>query len=129
MTRLLGLVIFAILTAGCAVERTLVLDSEPAGALVFLNGEEVARTPATVPLDWYGKYDVTVRKDGFETLRVERWVAAPWWQWVPIDLVAELLPVPLSDTRRLAFELTPSVAGDAGVLGRAEAMRERVAGE
>ncbi|MEL7237281.1 MAG: PEGA domain-containing protein [Planctomycetota bacterium] len=126
LAMLLFACVFVSASLGCAVKRTLVLESEPAGALVFLNGEEVARTPAEVPLDWYGKYDVVVRKPGFETQQTERWVAAPWWQWVPIDLVAELLPIPLSDTRRLSFTLEPAAAGDEGVLARAEAMRDEL---
>lgn len=109
---------------GCAVKRTMVLESEPTGALVFLNGEEVARTPAEIPLEWYGKYDVTVRKEGYETLKEQRWVTAPWWQWVPIDLVAELLPVPLHDRRRLDFKLESAKPGDDFVLERAELERD-----
>jgi hypothetical protein len=113
----------ALLAAGCGVERTLRLESTPPGALVYLNGEEVARTPAEVPLEWYGKYDVAVRLDGYETLKDERWVVAPWWQWPPIDLVAELLPLPLRDRRRLSFVLRPEGRRDEGVLDRGEAMR------
>ena len=108
---------------GCGVERTLRLESEPPGALVYLNGREVARTPAEVPLDWYGKYDVAVRKEGYETLKTERWVVAPWWQWPPFDLVAELVPLPLHDRHRLEFELRAAQPGDEGVLERAEAMK------
>ncbi len=74
-------------------------------------------------LEWYGKYDVAVRKEGYETLKTERWVVAPWWQWPPIDLVAELLPLPLRDRRRLSFELEPAGEADEGVLDRAAAMR------
>lgn len=116
-----GLVLLGL--AGCGVQRTLRLESEPPGALVYLNGEEVARTPAEVPLEWYGRYDVAVRKEGYETLKTKRWVVAPWWQWPPIDLVAELMPIPLHDRRRLTFELQPAEQGDEGLLDRAEAMR------
>ena len=114
---------------GCGVQRTLVLESEPPGALVYLNGEEVARTPAEVPLKWYGQYDVAVRKEGYETLQTERWVVAPWWQWPPIDLAAELMPIPLHDRRRLSFELTPAEAGDEGLLDRGEALRVKTISE
>lgn len=119
----------ALAGAGCGVERTLRLESDPPGALVYLNGEEVARTPAEVPLDWYGKYDVAVRKEGYETLKTERWVVAPWWQWPPIDLAAELIPLPLRDRRELRFELQPATIRDEGLLDRAEAARNSVRGE
>lgn len=111
------------LLAGCGVQRTIVLQSDPPGALVHLNGEEVARTPAEVPLQWYGRYDVAVRKEGYETLKTRRWVAAPWWQWPPIDLLAELVPLRLHDRRRLYFELEPAALGDEGLLDRAEEVK------
>ena len=116
----------AMLAASGCVERTIRLRSDPPGALVYLNGEEVARTPAEVPLKWYGKYDVAVRKEGHETLKTQRWVVAPWWQWPPLDLVAEVLPLRLADRRTLAFKLRPAEERDAGLLDRAEAMRGRV---
>ena len=133
--RLMRLILWLALAAaplaapGCGVQRTLVLESDPPGALVYLNGEEVARTPAEVPLKWYGRYDVAVRKEGYETLQAERWVVAPWWQWPPIDLAAELTPIPLHDRRRLSFELSPAVEGDKGLLDRGEALRAAAASE
>lgn len=93
--------------AGC-VERELVVDSEPGGALVYMNDQEVGRTPFRRPFDWYGTYDVAVRKEGYETLRARTPVIAPPWLWVPFDLVAELLPVRVADTHRLRYELTPT---------------------
>ena len=113
----------ALALAGCGVQRTLRLESDPPGALVYLNGEEVARTPAEVPQRWYGKYDVAVRLDGYETLKTRRWVVAPWWQWPPVDLAAELLPIPLRDRRELSFTLKPAQPQDAGLLDRAQAQR------
>src|SRR4051812_35334353 len=52
--------------AGCAggVDRTVVVKSEPPGALVYMNGQEVGRTPAEVPILWYGTYDLRLRQDG-----------------------------------------------------------------
>ncbi len=44
---------------GC-VERTISISSEPSGALVHLNDEEVGRTPLTVPFTFYGTYSVRV---------------------------------------------------------------------
>ncbi len=120
--------VIACLLGGC-VERRMVLQSNPPGALVYLNGDEVARTPATIPLEWYGRYDVVVRKDGFETLDTSHWVVAPWWQWVPLDLVTELLPIRLTHSPKLTFDLTPAKVGDAGLLERAQEQRDEHAAE
>lgn len=117
----------ALWVAGCGVKRTMTLRSDPPGALVYLNGEEVARTPAEVPMEWYGNYDVAVRHEGYETLKTTRWVAAPWWGIPPLDLVAELLPLRLHDHRVLEFELQPAAEVEPGLLDRAEEMREETA--
>ena len=123
MRRIILTLPLILLLCGC-VERRLKLESEPPGALVFLNGEEIGRTPATVPVRWYGNYDVVVRKEGYETLADERWLVAPWWQWVPIDAVAEALPLRLTHEPTMRFELEPAATRDAGLLGRAEELRD-----
>lgn len=82
------------------------INSDPPGALVYMNGQEIGRTPIERDFTWYGNYDVQVRKEGFETLKTHTKVIAPWWQWVPFDLPAELLP--LTDRHRLHYALRPA---------------------
>ncbi len=77
---------------GC-VQRKMTIEWNPPGALVYLNDQEIGRTPITTDFIWYGNYQVEVRKDGFETLKTHQQVNAPWWQLVPIDLFAEFFPV------------------------------------
>jgi hypothetical protein len=96
-------------TAGC-VEQLLSMDSDPSGAVVTLNDQEVGRTPVTTNFKWYGYYEVNVRKDGYQTLKTTSPVIAPWWQWVPIDLIAEILPIHLTDQHFLHFTLQPITA-------------------
>lgn len=95
-----------VLAGGCVgVRRELVVESEPAGALVYVNGEEVGRTPLVHPFLYYGTMDVKLRKDGYETLEDAPRVWAPFWQVPPIDLFAEAFS--LTDRHRLSYELTP----------------------
>jgi len=96
-------------TGGC-VEQLLSIDSDPSGAVVVLNDQEVGRTPVTTSFKWYGYYDVSVRKDGFQTDKAKSPVIAPWWQWVPFDLFAELLPIRLTDQHFLHYTLQPITA-------------------
>ncbi len=99
-----------LLATGCVgVRRELTVESEPAGALVYLNGDEVGRTPLTRDFVYYGTFDVKLRKEGYETLEDRPRVWAPWWQVPPIDLVAEAFP--LTDRHRLSYELTPAEQG------------------
>lgn len=94
----------ALAMGGC-VQRQLTIQSDPPGALVYLNGQEFGRTPVTRDFTWYGTYDVALRKEGYQTRKTTGRVIAPWWQWVPFDLVAELFP--LTDRQKLHYTLKP----------------------
>jgi len=120
---LLGLSL--IFCSGC-VERTLTIRSDPPEALLTVNGVEVGRTPFTHDFVWYGTYDVALRKEGYETVKTTGEVNSPWWQIVPIDLVAELLPFHFKDHQRLSFSMlpVPPVGTDPhALLSRAESLR------
>lgn len=77
--------------AGC-VERTISVTSEPAGALVYLNDEEVGRTPVDVPFTFYGVYQVRLQRDGYQALSTNQKAIAPWWEAPGPDLFAEMIP-------------------------------------
>jgi hypothetical protein len=89
---------------GC-VQRTLTVRTDPPGALVYLNDQEIGRTPVTRDFTFYGVYDVEIRMSGYESIKTTSPVIAPWWQWVPMDFFAEFLP--LTDHHELAFTLRP----------------------
>ncbi len=121
--------LIALMAGGCGVDRTLTVRSDPPEALLYLNGAEVGRTPFIHDFTWYGFYDVELRKEGYETLKVRGDVVAPWWQWVPLDLLAELSPVRLHDRQSLSYSLraTSEKAVDPESLrDRGEAMRRKL---
>ena len=114
----------ATLVAGGCVKRTLSIESEPAGALVWLNDREIGRTPVEVEFLHYGTYDVRLELDGYETLSTVGRADAPWWDVVGPDFVAELLPWEIRSDVAWRFELEPR-ADDAGeVRERAAELRE-----
>lgn len=128
---IVGSVAVAVLVAagaGCGVQRTMVIESDPPGALVYLNDEEVGRTPVRHDFTWYGNYDVSLRREGYQTMRTTQWVAAPWWQWPPIDFLAELTPGRPKDTHRFLYVLKPATqpADPDALLRRAEGLRGRL---
>ena len=86
-----ALALGTLLLGGC-VKRTLLIESDPPGALVYLNDEEVGRTPVTVPFTWYGTYDVRLEMEGYRTLHAEQELEQPWWESPGPDLFAEMLP-------------------------------------
>ena len=119
----------AALAVGGCVERTLTIQSDPPHALVFMNDEEAGRTPFTRPFAWYGTYDVQVRKEGYQTVKTHTKVIAPWWQWVPFDLVAELIPVHLEDAHTVRYTLAPARAQPAdpdALIQRGQQLREQL---
>jgi hypothetical protein len=113
---------------GC-VEQTLTVNSDPPGALVYLNDQEVGRTPLTRDFNWYGDYDVQLRLEGYETLKTHKPVTAPLWNWVPFDLVANLLPFTFRDHEEMSFTLKPldpSKDNPTHLLARAAEMRNQL---
>jgi hypothetical protein len=123
---LVGCMLIALFAAGGCVERTLSVTSDPPGALVYLNDQEVGRTPLKRDFTWYGTYEVIVRKDGYRTLKTTASVIAPIYEWVPLDLLFELSPFTFKDHRNLKYSLSPeepAAQDDAGLLDRATELR------
>ena len=97
----------AILLTGC-VERTITIQTEPPGAVVTLNDQEIGVSPVTVPFNWYGDYWVRISKDGYETLDTHRKLKAPLHDWPPLDFVTEVLwPGRIVDAYEWTFDLSP----------------------
>lgn len=119
--------LMALFQAGC-VERTARIQTKPSGAMVLVNDEEVGVSPVKFDFTWYGDYDIILRKPGYETLKTHYRIEAPWYQWPPIDLVAEaLIPTMIHDQRTLpTFELQPAQTPTAEELvERATELRDR----
>ena len=110
---------------GC-VERLITVTTDPPGAIVWLNGEEVGATPVTTSFTWYGTYDVVIRKDGYETLKTAQDTPAPFYQWPGIDLVSEcLLPFTITDHHQWEYELTTHAAVESQeLIDRAKSLQE-----
>jgi hypothetical protein len=125
----LALIAGGILLLGGCVERTMTIKSDPPGALVYLNDQEVGRTPITRDFVWYGDYQVEVRKEGYETLKTHKWVKAPGYLWVPFDFFVELSPFMVKDHHDMAFALKPQSAEAAEpgpLMSRAEELKGKL---
>ena len=121
-----------LLTLSGCVERNLRIDSDPQGARVLVNDREVGVTPVKLSFLWYGDYDIILRREGFKTLKTHHRVNAPWYQYPPIDLVAEcLIPVTIKDEHVLpTYELEPTPTPEISpVVERAVQTREQALSE
>jgi len=105
-TILLGAMCAAALT-GC-VERRFIIESNPPGALVYVEGQQKGATPLEMPFQYYGNHDFTLVKEGYETRTYHARVRAPWFEWVPFDFFSEnVYPRHIQDNRLLQFEMSP----------------------
>lgn len=102
------LLLIPLVMAGCGTQRTITITSEPAGALVYLNDEEVGRTPVTVPFTFYGMYDVRLDAPGHEPLWTMQKADAPFWEYPIVDLVGETIGA--ENQLNWHFEMEPAVA-------------------
>jgi hypothetical protein len=122
----LAIVALASGPAAC-VERTVSIESEPPGATVWVNDREVGVTPCEFSFTHYGTFDVRVVLDGHEPLVTGAEATAPWWDHIPFDLVAEILPAKFVSRTAWRFELVPSEVSPGELLRRAAELRERTA--
>jgi hypothetical protein len=105
-----SLLLFCVLLVGAAgcVERKLTINTNPDGAQVFLNDEEKGVSPVTASFNWYGDYNITIRKQGCETLQTHRKLQAPWYDLFPFDFLTQIIyPGRIVDSYEWSFELAP----------------------
>lgn len=106
-------VLLFILTAGIAcssgcVRRSMLIRTQPAGAVVYVDQQEYGMSPVRVPFTYYGAHRIRVEKDGFETVEVDQRVDAPWYQIPPLDFFYENLWFKeIRDDRVVDFQLEP----------------------
>jgi len=97
------------------VERKLLLRSEPTGLRAYVDRELVGTTPTETTFDFYGDREIVLLHEpgpdetpAWRPLRVLVPVAAPWYQWFPIDFVFDvLLPFTIRDHRTITLRLEP----------------------
>ncbi len=119
--RYLPIMLCLLLGSGC-VQRIITVKSDPPGALVSMNGQEVGRTPMSQEFLWYGNYGMVLRLDGYETLKTNAAVPAPVWQYIPLDLITDMLP--LTDEHVLTYTLKPvPIADPVNLLSNAQQTR------
>ena len=97
------------------------------GPDVLVDGEEVGYTPATVDFTWYGTREITIIKDGYETLTTMQKVKTPLYQYVGPDFVAEnLSPFKITDRHAFNYRLQPQrQSGTSEIIDRANNLRSQ----
>jgi hypothetical protein len=111
-----------------AVRRRLTIRSNPSGALVFIDDQEIGVTPVSTSFIYYGTRKIQLIKDGYETVTVLRTFKPPWYQWAGIDFITEnLVRSEFRDERLIEFKLTPlRIKTNKELVERGIQLRQRV---
>jgi hypothetical protein len=113
----------ALLASSGCVRRTISITSTPAGALVWVNDQEIGRTPVDVDFVYYGTYDVRLVKDGYEPLLTFGDAAYPLWDLPGPDFFAELVPATIHSEIEWHYDLQPKNDDRGLLLDRARDLR------
>lgn len=111
--------------SGC-VQRQLTIRTNPPGALVFIDEEQIGVTPCSTSFTYYGTRKVRIVKDGYETLTTYQKISTPWYEWPGIDFISEnLWPGEIRDDRTLSFQLEPQkIVPPMELISRGENLRQ-----
>jgi PEGA domain len=122
----LGAGLCAAAMAGC-VERRYVIYTDPPGAVVYRNGQILGYEPVDDYFIYYGKYDFTLVKEGYEIQQVQQEIKAPWYEFPGLDFISEnIIPWRIIDRRVFNYQLQPRrVANQQELLNEAQNLRNR----
>lgn len=114
----------AMVAPGC-VRRRMLVRSQPDGATVYVDDQEIGITPVSVEFTYYGTRKIQLIKDGYETLTVKQAFFPPWYQFPVMEFISETLsPWEHRDEHVLDFQMEPQQILPADrLLERAQALR------
>ena len=111
-------------STGC-VKRRYTIRTNPPGALVIVNGQEMGPSPISADYTFYGDREITLIKDGFQTQTIIQPMRAPWWDNLVTEFFTEnLIPYTFRDERAFDYQLAPVTPVDtAELVNRGQALR------
>ena len=122
----LAVLALVVLSAGTGcVERRYTIRTNPPGALVVVNNEELGRTPVSKSFTYYADRDVTLMLDGYKTQRIIQPINAPWYDNYLTEFFTEtLVPFTIRDERDFTFQMVPDQPADTNeLLDRGQSLR------
>jgi PEGA domain len=114
-----------LLPSGC-VRRRLNVHSNPPGALVYVDNQQIGTTPCSVDFTYYGTREIRLVKPGYETLTINQPIPTPWYQIPPLDFVSEnFVPNKIRDNRTVCYNLAPQfIVPTQELIDRANQLRQ-----
>jgi len=108
----------------------MILRSDPPGATVVVNGDELGVAPAKLHFETYGTFEVVMSAPHYRRLHALVPVRPPWYERIPFDFFSETLwPRTIHDEHLVTLKLDPLTEGEAAGAGldeRERQLQERV---
>jgi PEGA domain-containing protein len=119
------LALLCVVSTGC-VRRRLTVRSNPPGAQVYVDNQEIGTTPCSASFIYYGTRTITVMKNGYRTEKIFQRLNPPWYEITPLDFVSEnLSPLETRDERIVDVQLVPEeMVPQQKLLDRAQSLRD-----
>ncbi|MBO7725002.1 MAG: PEGA domain-containing protein [Thermoguttaceae bacterium] len=124
---LFGAVFLLLTGTGCnGVRRRLTIRTDPPGATVWINDQEIGRTPISHNVTYSGTYKIRLAMEGKKTKTVMYAVKTPWYLWPGVDFISEnLVPGELRDQQICEERMEPDlVAAPEELFENAAQMRQ-----
>jgi len=120
-----AIVAIMVVASGGCLRRRLFVRSNPAGALAYVDDQQLGLTPTSTEFTYYGTRKIRVEKDGFETATVSRTFYPPWYEFPGLDFIVEnIWPWEVHDDREVDLHLAPlKMVPRNELTGRAEILR------
>lgn len=110
---------------GC-VDRRFVVESNVPAAQIHVDGVPYGPAPADGRYEYAGYRTIQASAPGYETATERVRFRPRWYDYPPLDLIAEIQPFRIEDVRRVRIDLAPSQpVNQAALVGNADALRAR----
>lgn len=122
------LLVLVMMQVGC-VRRRMTIRTNPPGAQVFVDDQEIGTTPCSTQFIYYGTRKITLVKGGYKTQTFYQKFNPPWYQFPGLDFISENLIVrELRDERYVDAQLVAQeIPLESKLRERAEGLRQTAA--
>ncbi len=111
---------------GC-VTRRYTIRTDPPGALVYVNSQELGPSPVSQSYTYYEPREIVLVADGYQTQRIIQPFPAPWYDNALTDFFTEnLVPFNIRDEREFVYKMPVAQNPDPNaLLQRGETLRSQ----
>lgn len=108
-------------SSGGCLRRRMTINSNPQGAMVYVDGHQLGKTPVSTDFTYYGTRNIRLEMDHYQTMNVKQKVVPPWYEFPPLDFFTETFSASeIKDHHVWTYDLQPrAISSDEQILNRA----------